>query len=168
MRIIVTDSCSLIDLRKGGLLHAFLELPHELIIPESLLHDELLSFSEEDHRLMRRKMTVAPLDGVAMTKVRALNKSAPALSIHDCMAFVIAQNLDNPILLTGDRRLRTIGEAAAITCHGVLWAVDEIAAHQVSSGRILLAALEFWRDDPLVRLPGDLLRKAIAKYRASR
>ena len=42
MRIIVSDSSCLIDLRKVGLLDAFLKLPYEFLIPNTLFEDELL------------------------------------------------------------------------------------------------------------------------------
>ena len=45
MRLIVSDSSCLIDLRKAGLLEAFLQLPFEILIPNTLFEDELLKFS---------------------------------------------------------------------------------------------------------------------------
>lgn len=35
MRIIVSDSSALIDLRKGGLLELFFKLPFEFVIPDA-------------------------------------------------------------------------------------------------------------------------------------
>lgn len=46
MRIIVSDSSCLIDLRKASLLEAFLRLLYEIVIPDTLFHEELLKFSE--------------------------------------------------------------------------------------------------------------------------
>jgi len=45
MRIVVSDSSCLIDLRKGSLLDAFLKLPYEILIPNTLFEDELLKFT---------------------------------------------------------------------------------------------------------------------------
>jgi len=44
MRIIISDSSALIDLRKGEILELFLRLPFEFVIPDALLESELLSF----------------------------------------------------------------------------------------------------------------------------
>ena len=41
MRIIVSDTSALIDLRKGALIEALLHLPHEVQIRDLLLEDEL-------------------------------------------------------------------------------------------------------------------------------
>ena len=46
MRIVVSDSSCLIDLRKASLLDAFLKLPYELLIPNTLFEDELLNREE--------------------------------------------------------------------------------------------------------------------------
>ena len=58
MRIIVSDSSCLIDLRKGKLLGPFLKLPYELVIPDVLLENELLSFTKREIALMRREMSL--------------------------------------------------------------------------------------------------------------
>lgn len=58
MRIIVSDSSCLIDLRKADLLEAFLKLPYELVVPDVLLEDELLRFSAKQLARIRAGMTV--------------------------------------------------------------------------------------------------------------
>jgi hypothetical protein len=55
MRIIVSDTSYLIDLRKASLLEGFLKLPYEIVIPDTLFEEELLKFSETEKRM--------PLDG---------------------------------------------------------------------------------------------------------
>ena len=44
-RLVISDSSCLIDLRKASLLEAFLRLPYEVLIPDTLFEDELLRFS---------------------------------------------------------------------------------------------------------------------------
>lgn len=45
MRLIVSDSSCLIDLRKASLLEAFLDLPYEVLIPDALFEEELVRFT---------------------------------------------------------------------------------------------------------------------------
>lgn len=45
MRLIVSDSSCLIDLRKASLLEAFLELPYQALIPDALFEEELVRFT---------------------------------------------------------------------------------------------------------------------------
>lgn len=40
MRLIVSDSSCLIDLRKASLLKAFLDLPYEVLIPDALFEED--------------------------------------------------------------------------------------------------------------------------------
>ena len=165
MRIIVNDSSALIDLKKGGLLEAFLDLPFTLVVSDDLLADELLSFTKAEIALMRRKMRVASLNGDEMGMVRETQRASPALSLHDCAAFILAKREDGCILLTGDKRLRAKAEGVKIECHGVLWAVEQIAAAKLSTTRTLIKALETWREDNTVRLPGSELMHLVARLK---
>ena len=45
MRIVVSDSSCLIDLRKVSMLESFLRLPYEFLIPNTLFEEELLKFT---------------------------------------------------------------------------------------------------------------------------
>ena len=165
MRIIVSDSSCLIDLRKGRLLGPFLKLPYELVIPDVLLENELLSFTKREIALMRREMTVATLGGSGIERVGTMIAESPSLSFYDGFAFVVAEDRPGCILLTGDRRLREKAEGARMECRGILWTVDEIGKARTATRARLLKALETWRDDPLVRLPHQELGRMIVRYK---
>ena len=51
MRIIVSDSSCLIDLRKASLLGAFVRLPYDILIPDALFEEELLRFTPAEEGL---------------------------------------------------------------------------------------------------------------------
>ncbi|MGH8591751.1 MAG: hypothetical protein ACREXX_21280 [Gammaproteobacteria bacterium] len=66
MRIIVSDSSCLIDLRKASLLGAFLGLPYEILIPDTLFEEELVKFTDEQKQmLLRGGLQVVELPGEA-------------------------------------------------------------------------------------------------------
>lgn len=52
MRIIISDSSCLIDLRRANLLTQFLDLPFKVLIPNTLFEDELVSFSDAEKKLL--------------------------------------------------------------------------------------------------------------------
>jgi hypothetical protein len=52
MRIIISDTSCLIHLRKAALLAAFLRLPFEVLIPNTLFEDELLRFTADEKRAL--------------------------------------------------------------------------------------------------------------------
>ncbi len=71
MRIVVSDSSCLIDLRKVSLLDALLELPYEILIPNTLFDDELLKFSDsQKSALIRGGMKVIDLPGEKVLRAR--------------------------------------------------------------------------------------------------
>ncbi|MFA6243338.1 MAG: hypothetical protein WC655_20535 [Candidatus Hydrogenedentales bacterium] len=166
MRVIVSDSSAPIDLKKGGLLEVFTRLPFDLVVPEDILADELLSFSKAEIGLMRRTMTVAGVEATEMARVLEFQRTRPVLSFHDCTALVIVEREQDSVLLTGDRRLRETAQELEIECHGVLWAVAQIADEKLTSKRALISALEVWQDDILVRLPEAEVAAMIRHLRA--
>ena len=63
MRIVVSDSSCLIDLRKASLLDVFLRLPYEFLIPNTLFEEELLRFTDEEKNISAARWD--PRDGLA-------------------------------------------------------------------------------------------------------
>jgi hypothetical protein len=165
MRIIISDSSALIDLRKGGILELFLKLPFEFVIPDALLESELLSFSKKEISLLRKQMIVAKLEGNEVEKARSIVAAVPALSLLDGFALIVAENHPRSILLTGDKRMRLRAEETKIECHGVLWIIEELAKVQGVQSRVLLSALKIWTDDPYVRLPQSEIDRLISVVR---
>ena len=92
MRIIISDTSCLIDLRKAALLAAFLRLPFEILIPNTLFEDELLSFTAEEKRtLVKAGLKVVDLPGPQVSRARDVIRAQPRLSIHDGFAFALAE-----------------------------------------------------------------------------
>ena len=164
MRIIVSDSSCLIDLRKASLLEAFLRLPFEILIPNTLFEDELLKFTPEQKQVMiDGGMKVVDIPGARVIRARDLMIANPYLSLHDGFAFVLAEDHQGCILLTGDGRLRGLASASSITVHGVLWVIDQIHANGYSA-KECHRALETLNGDPAVRLPARELLLAVKRY----
>ncbi|SRR5258708_3821706 len=165
MRLIVSDSSCLIDLRKASLLDAFLKLPYEILIPNTLFEAELLKFTNAQKKaLVRGGLKVIDLPGERVLRAQQVVRGTPQLSIHDGFAFALAETNAGCILLTGDGALRTIAAAHRIAVHGVLWVVDEVHANKLGTPASLHAALLLLEDDPAVRLPRRELAACIKRY----
>jgi hypothetical protein len=165
MSIIVSDSSCLIDLRKASLLDAFLELPYEILIPNTLFEDELLKFTATQKRaLIRAGLKVVDLDGEQVLRARQVILDSPLLSIHDGFAFTLAESHIGCILLTGDGSLRALAEACDIEVHGVLWIVDQLHSNGLNTAKALHAALRLLSEDSAVRLPRRELAAYIKRY----
>lgn len=148
MRIAVSDSSCLIDLRKTSLLDVFLKLPFEILIPNTLFEEELLKFTEAQKRaLLRGGLKVIDLPGESVLRAQLVVKAAPQLSVHDGFAYALAETHPGCVLLTGDGS-------------GFLWVIDQIHQHRLSTAKTLCEALRLLAGDPAVRLP----RKELAAY----
>jgi predicted nucleic acid-binding protein len=165
MRIIVSDSSCLIDLRKASLLDVFLRLPYEILVPNTLFEDELLRFSPaQKELLLRGGLQVIDLPGESVLRAQAIVGAHSRLSIHDGFAFALAESRPGSILLTGDGGLREVAERHEIEVHGVLWVIDEIHGNGLASVEDLLAVLRGFQDDTTVRLPRRELTAAVKRY----
>lgn len=169
MRIVVSDSSCLIDLRKTSLLDAFLNLPYEILIPNTLFEEELLKFSQAQKKaLVRRGLKVIDLPGESVLRAQKVARDLPRLSIHDAFAFAFAERHPGCIILTGDSGLRTLAMEHAIEVHGVLWVIDEIHRNQLTAAEVLYGALRLLAEDPTVRLPHRESTAYIKRYGSMR
>ena len=53
MRVVVSDTSCMIDLRKADLLEALLQLPYAFVMPDTLFEDEWLCLSDAEKRTLR-------------------------------------------------------------------------------------------------------------------
>lgn len=102
-------------------------------------------------------------EGVA--KAMQYTNQYPALQSNDCFALVVAEDTENTILLTGDKRLKAVAVDHGVTAHGVLWATDEIYGHKLCDAKKLRDGLQVFRDDPLVFVPNQLIQTRLRRYR---
>lgn len=162
MRIIVSDSSCLIDLQKAELLTVFLQLPYEILIPDSIFHDELLKFTPAQKALLiEGGLKVTELPGHGVERVREVLQDCPTLSPHDGFAFVLAEAHRGCVLLTADGALRTLAEHHKMEVRGVLWIIDELCRQKIISLKSVLGVLDVFEIDPTVRLP----KKELAAHR---
>jgi predicted nucleic acid-binding protein len=163
MRIIVSDTSCLIDLRKASLLEALIQLPYEIGIPD-VLFEELVNFKPTEIALIEEHFKKMSLPGEGVLRVQAIASQHSALSLNDCFAFVVAERITDSILLTGDRRLRNLATAHQIEVHGVLWALDEMLQAKAAKLSQLYKALQLFQNDPTVLLPSNEVNARLKRY----
>lgn len=164
MRVLISDTSALIDLRKVHLIEAFLSLPYDFLIPDVILELELRSFSEDEIDFLKRKVRVSSLTSQELQQVQALIPLHQALSEVDVFVLVTAKKHSDAILLTGDQRLRDLAEQESLEVHGVLWVIEELAKVGTPLA-VLQTALEVWRLEPACRIPDNLIRQTEARVR---
>lgn len=167
-QVIVHDASALIDLRKGGLLNALLRLPFRFVVPLPVRAWELLDFTAADWRALDLGgMETHDLPPEEVEQAFRWRAQHPKLSPNDCFCLVTTQTRERGILLTGDNRLRLVARSLGLEVHGVLWIVDQLAAASACPDEVLIAALEQWRDDAAVFLPGAAIEIRLQHLRKS-
>jgi predicted nucleic acid-binding protein len=165
MRIVVSDSSCLIDLRKVSMLDLLLRLPYEFLIPNTLFEEELLKFTPAQKKaLIRGGLKVVDLPGERVLRAQAIVRELPRLSVHDGFAFALAESQPDCILLSGDERLRNLAEKHAMEVHGVLWVLDQLHANRLTQTAAILTVLRAFLDDATVRLPRREVTVYIRRY----
>ncbi len=154
MRTIVFDSSCLIDMHKGGLLISMLNLPYNFQIPEVMFKDELLSIPPAKKKnLEKHGLKVVNLSEESIVRVCKYFKRNPRLSLKDCFALVLAEQIPDSILLTGDANLRDTASDVRTEVHGVLWIIDQMRNHKIVNASVLYRALSIFKNDEMVFLP---------------
>ena len=163
-RIIVCDTSCMIPLRKVALLTDILKLPYMFAMPDMLFEDEWSSPSAKEKKALREAgLQVRELAETAVTRAVAYFNRHGRLGLNDCFAFVLAEDIENSILLTGDSLLRSVAEETGIEVRGVLWVMDELEKNGIVSLCRLRDALRVFHNDDLTFLPMDEVLRRIRR-----
>ena len=166
MPTLVADSSCVIDLHKVGLLVPLFELPYTVVMPQTLLDDELIRLTDDEKRgLIDLGLQTRHLDAAGLVQAQWYFDRYPALAWNDCLALRMAEETEAAILLTGDNLLRRIATEKAIDVHGVIWALDEMHRLAVVEPARLAGAIQALIDDPLAFLPDGVLRQRLQRLR---
>ena len=166
MRTIVIDTNCMVQLYKGGLVSGLLSLPYRFVTLRQLFENEFLSISEQEKaQLVKGGLEIHALTLDQIERSEFIQSSKRNLSFPDCSAFVAASDIEDSILLTGDKPLRRHATSHAVEVHGVLWIIDEIHAAKILSPRTLLRALIVFDEDEFIWLPEDDLAVRLRKFR---
>jgi hypothetical protein len=161
MRIIVSDTSCMIDLRKAVLLEPLLELPYTFVMPDTLFEDEWLSLTPAERMtLCDRGLEVRELPGASVQRATGYFNRHRRLNLNDCFALALSEDIQGSVLLTGDGLLRRVAVDNGVEARGVLWIIDELETHRVVPVRRLHDALQLFHEDDFVFLPeAEILRR---------
>ena len=150
MRVLVSDTSVLIDLERGGFLEAAFSLSWELAVPDLLYENELHDHGGE--RLTALGLIVAELAPEEVVTALGYRRRQTALSLADTFALALAASREWT-LLTGDGRLRDLARSEQVSCHGVLWMLDQLHEEKAISAGTLHSGLTTIATHPRCRLP---------------
>lgn len=164
MRVLVSDTSVLIDLERGALLETSFTLPFEFVVPDLLYRQELAEFGGPG--LINLGLRVEELDGEGVAAALLYRHANPSLSLSDSFALALAQR-NSWTLLSGDGRLRDLAHSEGVTCHGVLWLIDQLFQLGLASGNLLHNSLQMIASHPRCRLPTHEVRKRLRTFSAT-
>lgn len=163
-KIVVNDTNVFIDLYEVGLLDEFFSLPWEVHTTDFVML-ELLREGQHDTvaRYKADKRLIVPVfQSEEMLEIgnlfqQSLNKTN--LSFTDCTVWYYAK-VNNYILLTGDRKLRTTSAYDGVEVHGVIYVFDHLVEFNVISRQVAVKKLQqLYSMNP--RLPKEEIEKRI-------
>jgi predicted nucleic acid-binding protein len=164
MRVLVSDTSVLIDLERCQLLQSAFALEAELAVPDLLYERELRDHGGES--LLNLGLRVEKLPPEAVEQAQGYLKRKPQLSTPDSFALSLAQR-NQWVLLSGDRALRALAQVEGVSCHGVLWLLDQMEHEEVVATIQLREGLQRLAGHPRCRLPADEIQLRLTRYNLS-
>lgn len=170
-KIVVNDTNVFIDLYEVGLLDEFFSLPWEVHTTDFVMlellregqHDTVARY-KADKRLIVTVFQSEEMLEIGNLYQQSLNKTN--LSLTDCSVWYYAK-VNNYILLTGDRKLRTTSAYDGVEVHGVIYVFDRLVEFNVISCQLAVEKLQqLYSINP--RLPKEEIEKRISKWKAEK
>ena len=168
-KIVVNDTNVFIDLYEVGLLEEFFSLPWEVHTTDFVM---LELQREGQHETVakykaNKRLVVPVLEAKAMSEIGVLyqqNMNKTNLSLTDCSVWYYAK-VNNYILLTGDRKLRTTSILDGVEVHGVIYVFDALMEFDMISHQVAVEKLQqLYAINP--RLPKEEIEKRINLWKA--
>jgi predicted nucleic acid-binding protein len=132
----------LIDLHKVGLVEVMLQLPYDFVAALSVVHNELLDFTDADwSRFSDAGLRQVDLEPDQVGRAIAHRSKNAKLTAEDCFSLVLAEDIKHSILLTGDAELRSVATGKGCEVHGVIWITDQIHSHGLAANSVLAERL---------------------------
>ena len=168
-KIVVNDTNVFIDLYEVGLLEQFFSLPWDVHTTDFVMLElqkegqhETVARYKTDKRLVVPVFEAEELLEIATMYQQHMNRSN--LSLTDCSVWYYAK-VNNYILLTGDRKLRTVSAYDGVEVHGVIYVFDTLVEFNMISRQVAIEKLQhLYVINP--RLPKEEIDKRINLWKA--
>jgi hypothetical protein len=140
--LLVSDANIFIDFEVSGLTTRLFQLPHEIVVPDTLYEQELRA---RHPHLPGLGLQVRTLTSEQVAEVFGLQARYADPSVNDLFALVLAKGLGCP-LATGDARLRKAADAEGLQLLGTLTLVDDMFTNELVTLEELRQAYGRMRD----------------------
>ena len=168
-KIVVNDTNVFIDLYEVGLLEEFFSLPWEVHTTDFVMlelrregqHETVAKYKAD------KRLVIPVFEAKEMSEIGNLfqqNMNRTNLSLTDCSVWYYAK-VNNYLLLTGDRKLRTTSILDGVEVHGVIYVFDALVEFNMISRQVAVEKLQqLYAINP--RLPKEEIDKRINLWKA--
>lgn len=166
--IVVNDTNVFIDLLSIQMLDRFFMLPWEIHTTDFVMFELSKGNQKENVELYQQngQLHVASFEGNEMTDIANLyqkNSKKSNVSFTDCSVWYYAK-VHNYVLLTGDRKLKSVVARDNIEVHGVLYIFDSLVEERlVSFSEAVIKLKELYKINQ--RLPKEEIEKRIKVWK---
>jgi hypothetical protein len=102
-RVVINDACCLIDLHKVELIAAMLRLPYRFVVALPVRQNEVLDFSIKQWKAFESAgLEEIDLSSEQVGRAFQVRQQNAKLSAEDAFSLVLAQDIKDSMLLTGD------------------------------------------------------------------
>lgn len=162
MNVMVADTSAFLDLERGGFLEECFGLPYQFTVPDLLYRTELEN-STTGSGYLPLGLRVEELGGDEVSSAMLYRRQLPTISLQDAFALALA-TIRQWILLTSDDVIRAFAASLSVSCHGVLWVIDQLFYAGVASAESLVPRLSALRGHSRCRLPDNEIAAKIDLY----
>ncbi len=131
MKVLITDANILIDLLKTGTESCFFKMKYEVLTTRAVFEE----CNEEQQKVLSKysktgRLSVHTLRAEGDSCIESLIQLYPFLSFADCSVLYVGESL-KAVLLTGDRRLKSVAHDRKVEVRGIFWVFDEMLKQKV-------------------------------------
>lgn len=134
-KIVVSDTNIFLDLMDIDLLNEFCNLPCEIHTTDFIIAEIKKSTQQATIQsfIQNKKITVKKFNFTELSEISNLKANCHTnASIQDCSVWFEAKNL-NCLLITGDKKLRTVVENDNVKVSGILYIFDKLVELNIIS-----------------------------------
>ena len=164
MIVVVNDANILIDIIELEILDEFFSLDFQFCTTDLIIYELNVEQSKALETFIERKcLNIETFSNDEMNKINEINIKHPGLSKQDVSAFYQAKNIENSILVTGDKSLRKYAKSEGICIHGHLWVFDKLIENKLLTPNNAINLLTKLCDEinPKLGLPYNECKKRI-------
>ena len=132
-RLLISDANIIIDMNTGGLLRLMFRFDATFAVPDLLFEEELRAHHPELPRLGLKVLELRP-DTVLYAEELIQRYRGFGASTNDFLALALARQ-EQCELLTGDQRLRQVGQTEGVDVRGTLWLIEQMLRARTVSYR---------------------------------